>query len=78
MRNHRPCRICAVVVASCGISGTASGKRNSKNRVTSPREVRAAKPSAPSNGKNRMQANVPSMLGSAISMWLPRGQMCRA
>ena len=39
-----------------------------KNRLRSRESSIAAKLSGPSNGRKRMQANVPSILGSAISM----------
>src|ERR1700722_3081395 len=61
--------------ASSGISDAASGNRDWKNPRTSAGPGSCAKLSGPSKGRNKMLAKVPSTLGSAISIKLPRGQM---
>src|ERR1700685_1181964 len=53
----------------------ASGKFARKNFKNFASESRLAKLTSPSAGRNRMQANVPSTLGKAISMCEPRGSL---
>ena len=54
------------------------GKLALEERVTACGPSRAAKLRAPWRGRNSVAVKLPSVLGSAISMKPPRGQMCSA
>ena len=51
-----------------GVSASASGKVLWKNAVMSSRVCNEANDGAPSNGKNKVQVKLPSILGKAMSM----------
>src|SRR6185437_9325670 len=60
-----------------GISGTASGNTRLKNSLTVFLSVSAANDSLPSNGKNKVQVKLPSILGRAIIIYVPRAHICK-
>ena len=74
----RPSGACMNCAANPGMSGTASGNHFSKKRAASSSPTSSANDGEPSKGKNSVQVKLPSLFGSAISMKLPRGQMCSA
>ena len=61
-----------------GISARADGNSRAKNASTAAGRLSCSKLFAPCRARNSVAVNVPSRLGSAISMNPPRGQMCSA
>jgi len=55
-----------------------SAKSVSKNCAIAPSSLKLSKLGDPRRGRNSVAVKLPSVFGNAISMWPPRGQMCRA
>ena len=64
--------------AKSGISGIASAKYVWPNACASAAVRNSSNEGEPSKARNKVQVKLPSRLGSAINMKLPRGQMCNA
>ena len=60
------------------MSAAASGNSRPKKAATAAGVLRLAKLARPGARRNSVAVKLPSVLGSAISMKPPRGQMCSA
>ena len=66
------------VFGEAGHERNRVGESAFEERVNGLGSRQGLKLSSPRFGRNRVTVKLPSTLGSAISMYSPRGQMCRA